>query len=377
MSATAGRWTKLYGSLVNGRALNLSRDARLLGIEAECWSDDQETDGDIPAGALRMLTDADDPAALAAELVDGGYWTERKGGGWSIEGFLERHEDSDSRATMRAAESARQRGYRNHAKGQHNADGPRSCKACEATRHAVTTGVTNAGRTGKVTTADSDSDSEATAKRAGAGSKPSRSRSAGAPRSARAVMTKSMQKHVDEVLEGERCLYCMEEIDPDGWGIERKRVGLLDEVRIHKRDDDDGSNDCDAGLVLPDGFGHCRECVGVWPLAMLHDLEDEDPTWGECRPGAGCGGLEAERARRAESDRRHEEMGHVRCTLRGHWNNPADVRVPEGEGGTWTLEGGDEPLSVCPTCDAEAATGDYPKIERMPPDFRRAAGWER
>jgi hypothetical protein len=142
MTATAGRWTKLHDSLINGRALSLSRDARLLGVEAEAWADLQETDGLVPRRALRVVTDLDYGEPFVAELVAAGRWAETDDG-WEIIGFLDRHDSSSTRADDRAFNSARQRGYQRHAKGKHNPDGPRSCKSCESTRNAVNNTVRN------------------------------------------------------------------------------------------------------------------------------------------------------------------------------------------------------------------------------------------
>lgn len=66
----------------------LSRDARLLNIEAYVWSRQHLTDGRIPAGSLRWVTDAEDPETLAWALVECGVW-ERDRDGWVIVGFLD------------------------------------------------------------------------------------------------------------------------------------------------------------------------------------------------------------------------------------------------------------------------------------------------
>ncbi len=142
MTTTAGRWTKLYGSLIDGDALAMSRDARLLGVEAEAWSDDQETDGRIPRNALRRITDAEDPASLVAELVSTGRWVESDEG-WTVVGFLDRHDSADARAAARADDAARIRGWRLHRDGKHNGDGPKSCDRCNAVRNVVTNDVRN------------------------------------------------------------------------------------------------------------------------------------------------------------------------------------------------------------------------------------------
>lgn len=127
MSTTAGRWMKLYGSLIDGDALRMSRDARLLGVEAEAWADDNETDGLIPRNALRRITDADDVDALVSELVAAGRWAETDDG-WEILGFLDRHDDADRRANDRARHAERQRNFGRHTRGDHGDWCPSTCR---------------------------------------------------------------------------------------------------------------------------------------------------------------------------------------------------------------------------------------------------------
>jgi len=297
---TAGRWTKLYASLINGRALTLSRDARLLAVEAEAWADDQETDGLIPRGALRRITDADEPEALAAELLGQGYWQEAEGG-WSIVGFLDRHDDSDRRAEKRAYDAARQQGYRDHATGRHHEYGPRTCERCrairEGARHTVTDDVTNAVRSGvrhRVDAMRSD------AKRSDASHRErSRSASAAAPASARSgqgrAPSKAEHEAVEAMLEGELCWFCANPAPPGDLLMETKRpVGRLGSQAVHR-------GECDP---LPfEGWDHCGLCAGAMPLAWLHDPDpddDEGEGYLECRPGRGCGGSDAEAQREAK-----------------------------------------------------------------------------
>jgi len=87
----------------------LSRDARFLNVEALVWSRANRTDGVIPAGQLRWVTDAPDPDALAAELVGAGIW-ESGGEDFEIVGFLETQMSSE-RVAQREA-SARERWQR-------------------------------------------------------------------------------------------------------------------------------------------------------------------------------------------------------------------------------------------------------------------------
>jgi hypothetical protein len=140
-SPTAGRWMKLYGSLIDGAALSLTRDARLLGIEAEAWSDDNETDGFIPTAAIGRISDSPGLQAAADALVDAGRWSEHPDG-WRIAGFVDRHGTSEEREADRELAAARLRGYRAHTKGRHNPDGPGTCDQCRALKRS-TYGSTN------------------------------------------------------------------------------------------------------------------------------------------------------------------------------------------------------------------------------------------
>jgi hypothetical protein len=159
MSTTAGRWTKLHDSLIDGDALALTRDARLLGVEAEAWSDRQETDGRIPGNALRRITDAEAVDPLVAELVAAGRWTATEAG-FQIEGFLDRHDSAAEREVGKEANAARLKGWRQHQVGRHNAAGPRPCSSCTAVRNSVSNGVRNATRS-EARRSDSEAEAEA------------------------------------------------------------------------------------------------------------------------------------------------------------------------------------------------------------------------
>jgi hypothetical protein len=71
------------------RLLTLDRLDRLVHIEATVWSKVRRTDGRIPRGALRRLTDAADPEAAAAALVAIGLW-QTTPNGWQLVDFLAR-----------------------------------------------------------------------------------------------------------------------------------------------------------------------------------------------------------------------------------------------------------------------------------------------
>lgn len=61
----------------------LSRDARLLHVEAQAWAARYETGHKIPLPALRRMTDCGDVEAAVAELVEYGLW-QQVDGGWKI-----------------------------------------------------------------------------------------------------------------------------------------------------------------------------------------------------------------------------------------------------------------------------------------------------
>jgi hypothetical protein len=77
-------WTKLPETFFDDpRLLAVSRDARLLHIEALTWCHGHGTHGAIPANALHRLTDSTEPESAVAELVTAQLWT-AAGSGWEI-----------------------------------------------------------------------------------------------------------------------------------------------------------------------------------------------------------------------------------------------------------------------------------------------------
>jgi hypothetical protein len=97
-------WTKVGDDHFDRlEVMQLTRSARLLGLEATVFSNRMLLDGDVPRAALRRITDSDDVEADAAELVAAGLW-EPKGDGWSIVDFLK---DQPSRAHVEAIRAAR------------------------------------------------------------------------------------------------------------------------------------------------------------------------------------------------------------------------------------------------------------------------------
>jgi hypothetical protein len=77
------------GMIEDERLLTLDRSTRLLHIEATVWSKARRTDGRIPKGAIRRLTDAADPERAAAELVQAGVWRQTDNG-WDLADFMGR-----------------------------------------------------------------------------------------------------------------------------------------------------------------------------------------------------------------------------------------------------------------------------------------------
>lgn len=141
-------WTRLSdGFHSRPDILALSRDARLLHIEALGWSNEQLTDGYIPAAVLRKITDAENPEPLITELVEHGLWSDAPDGGWFVEWT---DQETAERVKARRAERAEiQRRYRErgemHAKGDHRQCTSRCPKQGQVTGNAtrlVTTSVT-------------------------------------------------------------------------------------------------------------------------------------------------------------------------------------------------------------------------------------------
>jgi hypothetical protein len=77
-------WAKLDDTFGDDpRFMPLSRSHRLVWVEALAWCAKQQTDGAIPRGGLRRITDDDDPVAAAEALVAAGLWTETATG-WQM-----------------------------------------------------------------------------------------------------------------------------------------------------------------------------------------------------------------------------------------------------------------------------------------------------
>lgn len=96
----------------------LSRDARLLHLEAIVYSCTAHTDGAIRV-RLPRFSDAPDIDACAQELIDAGLWT-ATGDGFQIVDYL-MHQKSKEEIDRRKAEAAhRADRYRRHKRGDHS-----------------------------------------------------------------------------------------------------------------------------------------------------------------------------------------------------------------------------------------------------------------
>lgn len=143
-------WSKLGDDFADRRDLmRCSRSARLLHVEALVHCNRLLTDGHLLRAELRRITDAENPADLADELVLAGVWT------LLDDGWLLSWEDQEPAELVRRRQDQnreRQGRKRRHDSGDHSGCNPRYCKAAQrdVTRD-VTPGVTG-GVTASVTT---------------------------------------------------------------------------------------------------------------------------------------------------------------------------------------------------------------------------------
>jgi hypothetical protein len=112
-------WIKLDDTFADDpNLLALPRGVRLVHVEALVWCCRQLTDGAVPRHALRKVTDEDDIAAAAVQLVEAGLW-DATDTGWQIVGFLDLQpsrcevDEAKAGARFRAARSRR------HLNGDH------------------------------------------------------------------------------------------------------------------------------------------------------------------------------------------------------------------------------------------------------------------
>jgi hypothetical protein len=135
-------WTKLSDDFTDRPAmLRVSRDARLLHIEAMVWCNRMLTDGMLPAAAVRRLTDSPDPDAAVVELVDAELWDPVDDPvGWQLD-WSDQEDGSDVRK-RREATAERQRRFRRrkelHDRGDHTECDPTRCPALRRVTRDVT-----------------------------------------------------------------------------------------------------------------------------------------------------------------------------------------------------------------------------------------------
>lgn len=131
-------WTRVSDDYFDRPEIyRLSRDARLLNIEAMVWCNHLLSDGFLERAALRRVTDAPDVASLIAELEGAGLWVPMDDRGWQLDwSDQEQAEAVRDRKEANAARSKRTRARAAaHGKGNHSMCDPRFC------RHAVPRGA--------------------------------------------------------------------------------------------------------------------------------------------------------------------------------------------------------------------------------------------
>lgn len=144
-------WTRLPDTFNDDPALlRVSRSARLLHVEALVYCNkhtDHELDGLLPAGALRRITDAEDPEALVVELVAAGLW-EVVELGWQLD-----WSDQETAAAVNERKKYRaetQRRYRDrkerHGRGDHSMCDPRYCSSVTGNASGNTNGYETPSR---------------------------------------------------------------------------------------------------------------------------------------------------------------------------------------------------------------------------------------
>lgn len=124
-------WTRLSDDLMDRPVvLTIGRSARLLHVEALVWCNRHLTDGVLPAGALRRISDSDDVERDVAELAKADLWESIDEGTWQVQwADQETAEKVESRRTGR---NARQRNFEErralHAGGDHSKCFSSSCR---------------------------------------------------------------------------------------------------------------------------------------------------------------------------------------------------------------------------------------------------------
>lgn len=123
-------WTRLSDTFNDDPdLLEVSRSARLLHVEGLVYCNKHLRNGDLPRGALRRITDAEDPDLDAKVLVEAGVWSETETG-WMLP-----WDDQEDAEEVRARQGRRaeiQQAYRKrkaaHEAGDHSLCDPRYCR---------------------------------------------------------------------------------------------------------------------------------------------------------------------------------------------------------------------------------------------------------
>jgi hypothetical protein len=101
-------WARLDDLLpVHPKVRALTDAAFRLYICAICWSNQHLTDGHVPAGQLRYLSDVRRPLQCAEQLITAGLW-EPNGDGWMIHDYLDYQASADKVRQDRDAKRQRQ-----------------------------------------------------------------------------------------------------------------------------------------------------------------------------------------------------------------------------------------------------------------------------
>jgi hypothetical protein len=118
----------------------VSRDARLLHLEALSWSMAYSGDGSIPRHSIESATTADGIEALVSELVLAGLWLVTRDG-WQIVYMLDDQMSPEEIARQREYNKSRQERHRRHVVGDHSTCDPRFCRNALLVGKAVTGGA--------------------------------------------------------------------------------------------------------------------------------------------------------------------------------------------------------------------------------------------
>jgi hypothetical protein len=148
--------------------LMVPRSARLLHVEALVYCNQHLTNGLLPKGALRRITDAEEPELEAKLLVEVGEWIDVDTG-WQLD--WSEQDDADEVKARQDYRAATQKRYRErkakHDRGDHSMCDPRYCKSA-VTGNASSNVTTNETPSRPVPSRPKDRDREQDADRTGA-----------------------------------------------------------------------------------------------------------------------------------------------------------------------------------------------------------------